>query len=218
MRNTLQIMRKLAILFFLTVLAIGVYAQEQASQKRTEIQMVTDEVVINGPMGTKFDDSMQSTYAILSKRLSNKVKMHDSQIDITEPFMFVESQFSSGRFIFKDNRLKMSVFLFNLNYQDSMTRKLDMVQAHQWLKDNRYQINSYYDYLAKALESKYGHPSRVTNNSLLWVDNNRNTIKLEIQQTPNMDTNGKYYSLYGAIPTFTITLLYVQNNPTLNDF
>lgn len=41
-------MRKLAILFFLTVLAIGVNAQEQASQKFTEIQIVKDEVAING--------------------------------------------------------------------------------------------------------------------------------------------------------------------------
>lgn len=211
-------MRKLAILFFLTVLAIGVDAQEQASQKFTEIRIVKDEVAINGPMGTKFDDSMQSTYAILSKRLPNKVEMHDSQIDITEPFMFIESQFSSGVFLFKDNRFKMSVFLFNLDYQDSMTRKLDMMQAQQWLKDNRNQINSYFDYLAKALESKYGHASRVTNNSLLWIDDNRNTIKLEIEQTPNKDTNGKYYSQYGAIPSFTIALLYVQNDPILNDF
>lgn len=211
-------MRKLAILFFLTALAIGVDAKEQASQKFTEIQIVKDEVAINGPMGTKFDDSMQSTYAILSKRLPNKVKMHDSQIDITEPFMFIESQFSSGVFLFKDNQFKMSVFLFDLDYQDAMTQKLDMMQAQQWLKDNRNQINSYFDYLAKALESKYGHASRLTNNSLLWIDDNRNTIKLEIEQTPNKDTNGKYYSQYGAIPSFTIALLYVQNNPTLNDF
>lgn len=218
MRNTLQQMRKLAILFFLTVLAIGAYAQEQSTQKVTEIQIVKDEVAINGPMGTKFDESMQSTYAILSKRLPNKVQMHDSQIDITDPFMFMETQFSSGVFLFKDNKFKMSVFLFNLDYQDAMTQKLDMTQAQQWLNVNRSQVNSYFDYLAKTLESKYGYASRVTNNSLLWIDDNRNTIKLEIEQTPNKDTSGKYYAQYGAIPAFTIALLYIQNDPTLNDF
>ncbi len=211
-------MKKLAILFFLTVLAIGASAQEQATQKITEIRIVKDEMVINGPMGTTFDDSMQSTYAILSKRLPNKVQMHDSQIDITEPFMFIESQFSSGVFLFKDNQFKMSIFLFNLDYQDAMTQKLDMVQAQQWLKANRNQINSYFDYLAKSLESKYGYASRITNNSLLWIDDNRNTIKLEIEQTPNKDTSGTYYAQYGAIPSFTIALLYAQNDPTLNDF
>ncbi len=122
--------------------------------------------------------------------------------------------FSNGK---TNNHFGMCMFNKNIQYENAFSKHLDYRQSEQWLVSNKYRVNQVIDPMKRLITSKYGNPFKNAENDIIWRDSKGNIIQIIVNRITNIfqqDENATRQ--WGCIPTYTITLIYVEGSNVPN--